>query len=462
MSTTETTPTVLLNPLRDRFAGPVLAPGDAGWDAARQAWNLAVDQRPAAVAEATSAADVAAAVAFARTAGLRVAPQGTGHGASPLGDLSGALLLKTHRMDAIAIDPAARRARVEAGALWGPVAERAAEHGLAALHGSSIDVGVVGYTLGGGIGFLSREHGLASEQVTAIELVTADGAQRRVDADSDGEDGELFWALRGGGGSFAVVAAIEFGLVELEQAWAGSLFWPGEAAREVLHAYRAWAKTVPETVTSIARLLRLPDLPVVPEPLRGVPVVDVCLAFTGDPAEADALVAPLRAAAPTLLETVATIPAAGLARIHGDPEQPVPGLGHHAVLRDLTPAGIDALVEVAGHASGSPLLGVELRQLGGALGRRAPGAGALGAIDGGYVLYGVGVPVTPEIGAAVEARLDAVVAAMAPWSAGRSYLNFAERPGGAASAFDRETLARLRALKRAVDPEGLIVANQPL
>jgi FAD/FMN-containing dehydrogenase len=443
------------------FAGAFHRPGDAGYHDARRAWNLAVDQRPAAVAHATGAADVQAAVAFARDAGLRVVPQATGHGAAALGGAQdGALLLKTSGMDGIAIDAASRTARVEAGALSGDLAVRAGADGLAALQGSSIDVSVVGYTLGGGIGWRAREHGLACDDVTAIELVTADGALRRLDADSTGEDGELFWALRGGGGSFGVVTALEFGLQPLRDVYAGSLFWPGDAAREILHAYREWAASVPDTVTSSIRLLRLPDLPAVPAPLRATPVIDLCLAFTGDEAEGEALVRPLREAVAPLIDTLATVPAPQLAKIHGDPEQPVPGSGHHTLLRELTSAGIDALVEVAGHASGSPLLGVELRQLGGALARRAPGAGSLGPIDAGFLLYAVGVPVNPQVGEAVRERLDAVVAAMAPWATGGAFLNFADRPGEeTARGFTPAAYARLQAVKRAVDPAGLFLAN---
>ena len=440
----------------------ITRPGDDAWDTARQAWNLAVDQRPALVAHPQTALDVVDALALARAEGLQVVPQGTGHGAAGLGGLQdGQLLLRTDRLDTIEVDAERRRARVGAGALWGDVATRAGADGLAALHGSSVDVGVVGYTLGGGIGFLSREHGLASEHVTAIELVTADGEPRTVDAGSTGADGELFWALRGAGaGGFAVVTAIEFELLPLTQVWAGSLFWAGEDAREVLNAYREWAATAPDEVTSIARLLRLPDLPFVPEPLRDRPVVDVCLSFNGEAADGEALVAPLRAAAPTIDDTLATIPAPQLTKLHGDPEQPVPGLGHHAVLGELTAAAVDALVETAGHASGSPLLGVELRQLGGALARRPAGAGALGALDGAFVLYGVGVPASPEVARAVSERLDLVTAAMAPWTTGGSYLNMADRPDGAfARAFDAATAERLRALKAAVDPDGLIAAR---
>src|ERR687896_2499791 len=207
--------------------GTFLTPEDEGFDAARQAWNLAVDQRPAAVAFADDAAGVATAVRLAAERGLRIAVQGTGHAAAPMGDLDGTLLLKTMRMTGLEVDPGARRARVEAGVLWGDVAVAAGEHGLVALHGSSPDVGVVGYTLGGGMGWLSRRHGLACNRMVAAEVVTADGELRRVGPD---EEPELFWALRGGGGAFGAVTAIEFELLPLTEVYAGWLVWDADAA----------------------------------------------------------------------------------------------------------------------------------------------------------------------------------------------------------------------------------------
>jgi hypothetical protein len=448
--------------LRDAVRGPVALPGEPEWDGARQAWNLAADQHPAAVVHATGPDDVIAAVGFARRAGLRVAPQGIGHGAAALGPLDDALLLRTTRMAHVEVDAGARRARVEAGAAWGPVAQLAGEHGLAALHGSSGTVGVAGYTLGGGIGWLSRRHGLASEAVTAIELVTADGRLRRASAD---EEPELFWALRGGGGGFGVVTALEFALFPLAEAYGGGIFWPGEHAGELLRTYRAWAQTLPDSVSTTVRLLRLPPFPQVPELLRDVPIVDVGLVVAGDAATGAELVAPLLAAAPEpLLNTLAPLRAPDLAHVHGDPEQPVPGAGHHALLRELSDAAIDALVAVAGAGSGSPLLSAELRQLGGALGRRPAGGGALGALDAAFALYAVGIPMgPPEVVRAVRERLDAVVAAVAPWRAATGYLNFADRPGGdSAELFDGPTHARLLALKREVDPAGLIVSGHAL
>ncbi|HEY6779914.1 MAG TPA: FAD-binding oxidoreductase [Thermoleophilaceae bacterium] len=458
--TTAPQPQFDLQPLRTALAGTLTTAADSAWDTARQAWNLAVDQQPAAVVHAVSAADVTATVNVARELGLPVAVQGSGHGAAPLGPLDGTLLLRTGRMDGLRIDPAARVARAEAGALWGPVAIGAGEHGLAALAGSSIDVGVVGYTLGGGIGWLARSHGLACNRVRAIELVTADGESRRVD--HEGEP-ELFWALRGGGGSFGAVTAVEFELVELPEVYAGALFWPAAASAEVLHAYREWARAVPEQLTSIIRLLRLPPLPEVPEPLRDTPVIDLGFAYAGDPAEGEQLIRPLRELAPTLIDTCGAMPAAELRGLHGDPEQPVPGIGNHTMIADLSADAVDALLGVAGHESGSPLLGVELRQLGGALARAEDGHGALATLEGEYALYGVGVPMTPGLAQAIPERLEAVVETMAPWSTGGSYLNFGDAPGqDTGTAFDAETYARLRAVKRSFDPDDLFRSNHPI
>ncbi len=250
-----------LRPLRENMDGEVVGPHDADWDEARLAWNLAVDQRPAAVALPESAFDVVAVVAFAREHGLRVAPQGTGHNAGALGDLSGTILVKTLRMRGVEIYPRARTARAEAGVLWGEVVEAAAEHGLAALAGSSPDVGVVGYTLGGGLSWLARKHGIGANQVTAIEGITASGEFFRTDRDNEPD---LFWALRGGGGSFAIVTAIEFNLFPIEEVYAGILWFPVERAAEILKVWRAWTDDLPDEMTSVGRILQLPPIPEIP------------------------------------------------------------------------------------------------------------------------------------------------------------------------------------------------------
>src|SRR6185437_15936929 len=246
--------------------GELVLPTDPSWDEARTAWNLAVDQRPAAVVLAESTADVAETIRAARSAGLSVAPQGTGHGATPLGDLSDTILLRTSRMRGVSVDPKRRTARVEAGVLWQEVTDAAAEHGLAALAGSSHDVGVVGYTLGGGISWLARKYGLSSNAVLAAEIVDAEGNQRRLDYENDPD---LFWAIRGGGGAFAVVTALEIRLFPIAEIYAGTLFFPIDGAREVLSAWLELTDRAPDELMSVGRLMRFPDLPMVPEPVRG-------------------------------------------------------------------------------------------------------------------------------------------------------------------------------------------------
>src|SRR3954463_4642669 len=235
MLTTETlAPQV--HAVRARLSGELVLPGDPNWDEARQAWNLAVDQRPAAVALPESAGDVIAVVELARDAGLRVAPQGTGHNAGAIDSLADTILMKTSRMRGVEVDPVAQTARVEAGATWGEATAAVAEHGLVALAGSSHDVGVVGYTLGGGLSFLARSRGLAASSVTALEVGTADGRFARADAQNEPD---LFWALRGGGGSFAAVTAIEFRVYDVAQVYAGMLAFPWERSAEVLQAWHA-------------------------------------------------------------------------------------------------------------------------------------------------------------------------------------------------------------------------------
>src|SRR5215472_15174348 len=330
--------------LRAAIAGEVFVPGDPGYDPARRAWNLAVDERPAAVVVARSDTDVARAVRFARAQGLRIAPQGTGHGAQPLEPLDDAMLLRTSRMRSVLIDPATRTARAEAGAEWQDVTVPAGEHGLAALAGSSPNVGVTGYTLGGGMGWLARRYGLAANSVTAAELVTPDGRLVRADAE---HESDLFWAVPGGGGSVGVVTALEMRLYPVRDLYAGVLFFPIDRSAELLHAWRAWTGTLPDEVTSLGRILRLPPLPEVPEPLRGRAFALVEAAYLGDADTGAELIQPLRRLGPEL-DTFAMIRAPALAQLHMDPDQPVPGQGDGAFLADFPTAAIDALIAVAG------------------------------------------------------------------------------------------------------------------
>jgi hypothetical protein len=445
--------------LREQLQGDYVTPEDASWDEARLAWNLAVDQVPAAVAIPETADDIVEVVRFARANGLRVAGQSTGHNAHPLAaGLEHTVLVKTHRMRGVEIDADARIARAEAGALWMDVTYPAGEHGLAPLAGSSPDVGVTGYSLGGGISWLGRKYGLAANSVVAIELVNAEGDLVRASRD---ENSDLFWALRGGGGSFGIVTAIETRLYPVAEVYAGWLIFPMERADEVLNAWRDWTDTVPDEVTSVGRLLQVPPLPDIPEPLRGRRLVVVEAAMLMDEDEASALLKPLRKLGPEM-DTFATIPAAALQELHMDPPNPVPGIGDHMLIRDLTRAGIEQIGRVAGADSSSPLLSVEFRHLGGALGRAELGSGATASLDAGFAMFAVGMTMDPVMTAAVKAYLPVVKEALARYDSGREYLNFAEHSTDPRRLWSIDSYQRLRRVKAEHDPRDMFRSNHPV
>jgi FAD/FMN-containing dehydrogenase len=244
----------------------------------------------------------------------------TGH--QIVGTAHGAVVIATHRMNDVAIDAAGRTARVGAGAVWSEVIEKTAEAGLAPLNGSNPTVGVSGYTLGGGLSpTLGRSHGYAADHVRSLDVVTADGELRHVDT---GSEPELFWALRGGKGNFAVVTALEFGLFPVPRLYGGGLYFPGERMADVLRALTAWHPGTRETMVSSLAVLRLPPLPGLPEPLRGTFAVSLRFAYNGSAEDGERMIAPLRAVAPAVLDTVADMPYTEVASIHNEPTEPLP------------------------------------------------------------------------------------------------------------------------------------------
>jgi hypothetical protein len=438
------------------FAGRLATPDDSDWDQARAAWNLAADQRPSAVAFVESGEDIAAVVRFAAENGLRVSGQSTGHGAVALGSLEDAILIKTERMRGIDVDPGAQTARVEAGVLSIELAEAAQQHGLSGLPGSSPDVGVAGFHLGGGLSWFGRQYGFACNQVRAIELVTAGGEARTVDSEAEPD---LFWALRGGGGNYAVVVALHIDLVPVADAYAGAFLFPGAVGAEAVRVWRDWAAAAGENVTSVVRFLRPPDIPDVPEPLRNTPLLTIDGACIGSREEGEAAFAPLLEIGEPIMNTFDQVPPAALCRIHMDPEQPVPGLGHHRVLRELPDEAIEVFASLADADSGTPLLLTEIRHMGGALSRPDENGGALSHLDAEFAMFGIGMPMTPELGQAIEAQHDRLHEAMAPWAADGGYFNFAERPCDADAILPPEVCARLAEVKRQHDPDGRIIGS---
>jgi hypothetical protein len=438
------------------IAGRIVTPADSGWDDARLGMNLAADLRPAAVALVDSADDVSKVIGFARENGLRITGQATGHGAAALPSLEGTILIKTERMKDIAIEAGTGTARVEAGARATELAEAASAEGMSFLPGSSPTVGVTGYVLGGGLGWLARRYGFACNHVRAIEVVTADGEPRQVDAAADPD---LFWALRGGGGGYAIVTALHLELLPITDVYAGLLVFPAELGADAFRRYRDWAREAPEEITATCRFLTPPPLPTVPEPIRGKPLVVFGATYIGSREEGAELVAPLREIGEPIMDTFDQIGAGGLSRVAMDPEDPVPAMGHQVLIRELPDEAIDAFVGAAGPESGTPLLLADMRQAGGAMSRAPEGAGALAKLECEFVSYGIGVPMDPEMGPAIEAGLDRLVEAMKPWAAEGGFFNFADRPCDVDALLPSETCDRLANVKRSWDPDGLILAN---
>src|SRR5262245_48358838 len=282
-------------------------------------FNLSADLRTAAVAYPRDVAEVTAAVGYARDRGLRVAAQATGHNVTAYGSLEDAVLVDVRELQEVSIDASARRVRVGAGVKWERVGPQLSELGLAGLHGSSPDVGIAGYSLGGGMGWLARKYGLQANSVTAIEIVLADGRHVRTDAT---HEPDLFWALRGGNGNFGVVTAIEFAVYPVEELYAGVMFFPFERSAEVLRAWSRMLPSLPEEMMTWASLLHFPDAPFVPEHVRGGSFAVVYGAFLGDEAEGRELMASVRGLGPAM-DTFAMVPPAALGDLAMDPPDPL-------------------------------------------------------------------------------------------------------------------------------------------
>lgn len=452
MTTTLGTPTRdAYRELAARLTGPLLLPGDDGYDQEISPFNLATVHAPAVVVGAADAADVAAAVAFAARHGLPVGVQATGHGAVTPVD---GMLVSTRRMLGVRVDAEAGTATIGAGVSWAEVISAAAPHGLTPLVGSQSGVGAVGYTLGGGLPVLGRTFGFAADRVRSFEVVTADGVLRHVDADSSPD---LFWGLRGGKGNLGIVASMTIALVPVARFFGGCVYFPGEALRELLTGYRRWTAELSERTNTSFAVLRLPPAPQLPEPLRGRFLVQLRVAHVGDAAEGEQLVAPMRALAPAIMDTLDEMPATAIDGVHQDPCHPMPTYERCTMLREFSPQVADLLLDHIGPGARTAVLMVELRQLGGALSRPPAVPDAVTGRDAGWSLFTLGV-LAPGIEAAVPRDVDALAAAFAPHSTGTTFPNLHGVPGNAADrarAWSPETARRLRDLATAWDPDGL-------
>jgi FAD/FMN-containing dehydrogenase len=406
--------------------------------------------------EAAGPEDVQAVVRVAAREGLRVAPQATGHGSEALGPLDGAVLLKTSRMRGVTVDPRAGVARVGAGALAAQVSDAAAAHRLAPVLGLAPSVGVAGFMLGGGTGWLSRSHGLGANNIRALEVVTAAGERRRADAHAEPE---LFWALRGGGGRFAIVTGLEFEAHPVGEVSAGMVVWSAEHAGEVLEQFRRWTLEAPESLGTVFRYLALPELDIVPAPLRGRRVVAVIAAHLGGEADGRRLMRPLRYSTGKLRDTFGPVGPAALVRVAGDPETPSPARGDGFMVDRLDPGLVDAIANLIVGDALAPLGVLEVRLLGGALARASEGGGALAKLEGAFAVFAGGPAFDAGASAAIDERLDHLHEQLAPWTTRQALLNSARGGIDPARAFDPETWARLRRARDTYDPGRLILSN---
>jgi FAD/FMN-containing dehydrogenase len=415
---------------------PFLRPTDPGYDDEVAGYNQLVVHRPERVMPARSADDVVEAVRAAAAAGLSLGVQATGHGPSVPAD---GVLVSTRHLRDVRVDPATRTVRVGAGARGHDLTAALVPHGLAPLGGSSPDVGVVGYHLGGGLPLLGRTFGYAADRVRALDVVTADGQERTLTPDDD-----LFRAMLGCRGAFAVVTSLVTEALPLTSVTGGGLWFTGDGIEHAVRAYLRWTADVPETVNSSVLLIRLPDLPVIPEPIRGRRIAHVRVAAIGD-----VDLTPLRAVAP-VLDTVAELPAARLSSIHDEPSVPVLFKARNALLGPLDDAAATVLLD---HAESGAFL-VELRHLGGAL-ARADGRAVVGRRDGEYVVYtgsALPDPSAQEAAAAAQARLHD---ALAPWGIGAVTPAFLTGRHALDVAFGAADQRWLSKVKQEWDPEDL-------
>jgi FAD/FMN-containing dehydrogenase len=434
--------------LAREIAGQVFDGRDPAAAPETAAFNTAITHRPEVVVAAASAHDMAAAVRYANDQGLQVAVQATGHGAhEPSHDT---VFVSTKGMRGVSVDPVARVARVQAGARWRQVIDAAVPHQLAPLSGSTSTVGVVGYTLGGGLGHLARRRGFAADHVRSVELVTAGGGITTVTAESDPE---LFWAVRGGQSGFGLVAALEFDLIPVSQFFGGAMIFPAPAIERVLHAFAAWAPTMPEEVTTSVALTRLPDIEQVPPPMRGVVTLSLRFGFTGSPAQGERLLAPMRQVAAPVLDSVGPMSFAAVDRIHMDPPEPLPAVTRGGLLHSMPAGVVDTVLEMAGPDVDVPLAVVEIRLMGGALARPPEVPNAVPGRDGAFSLVVV-APAPPPLHGAAHAATARVVDSLEPWSTGTALVNFVGDggPSELRTAWTADVLERLRRVKATVDP----------
>jgi FAD/FMN-containing dehydrogenase len=444
--------------LRSKVKGKLLQPGDAQYEEAAKAWNLAAQQHPLLVLMAEGAEDIKAAVQFASDANIGVAVMATGHGVGIVCD--GGLLINTSRMRAVQIDTDAKTAKVEAGALWKDVNIVAHPHGLTGLAGSASHVGVVGYTLGGGYGYLGRKHGLNSSSVIAADIVTADGKLMHVSAD---ENEQLFWAVKGSVGNMGIVVSLEFRLYPLTHVFGGAVFYPFDQAQEVFELYAEWTSNLPDEMTTAFAFMNVPPLPFLPEPIRGKSVVVIKGCYCGDdPAKGEELFNSVRNNIQgKIMDTFRTMPVSEMDTISNDPLGPLAVLQYGNLINDLSDEAIDVFMKLTGPQS--PVTIIEFRRLGGALQKQSQDISLLGSGNARYSMNALGVVFSQEVSNKINAYFDLLADKTRPFQTGESFINFVEMNPGinrVRSAYIPGDWEKLVKLKTLYDPKNIFRFNR--
>jgi FAD/FMN-containing dehydrogenase len=441
--------------LRSRVTGPVLVEGDDGYTDESIAWILNFTHTPDVVVGAASAQDVVEAIKFAEANNLAVRVQGSGHGSHA--SITDGVLITTKRLDSVEIDPATRIATIGAGVAWGAVIDKGAKLGLAPITGSSGTVGAIGLLLGGGLGPLVNSYGFCSDYVREFEVALASGELVTASAE---DHPDLFWALRGGKGGLGIVTSAKVELVELSTLYGGSLTFDGDDIDAALHAWVDYLPTADPKVTTSAALVRMPDLPFIPEPVRGRTLLSVRFAYTGDAATGEELAAPLRAAAPVYLDDLGEMPASAIGKIHNDPPNPTVGWVAGRMLSQVDEEFVTTLLGFAGVGKQVPFVAIEVRAFGAAQAQDVPGGSAVGGRGAKGSLNLVGVP-NPELFANVLPGAAAgLLGALTPWISNENNVNFASGFATEAEyrgAWSPEIFARLAEVKHKYDPDGMFV-----
>ncbi|HZP94539.1 MAG TPA: FAD-binding oxidoreductase [Burkholderiales bacterium] len=442
-------PNASLAELAKRVAGRLIQPGDGDYDEARRVWNGMIDKRPALIARCACVDDVKAAVEFARAHELLVAVRGGGHSVAGHGTCDGGLVIDLSSMQAVLVDPGERLAAVQPGLNWGGLDRATQAHGLAVTGGIVSTTGVAGLTLGGGIGWLMRKHGLTADNLLSADLVTAEGRFLHASAE---QNAELFWGLQRGGGNFGIVTEFRFRLHQVGPiVLAGWVLYPQEKAPEVLRFYRDYAATAPYELTTIVILRRLPHLPKLPPFLRGMPVIGIAVCYAGVIEAGERAVQPLRAFGPPLVDGIGLKPYITHQTMF-DAAQP---RGRHnywktAYLSELSDAAIDVIVDGARQMT-SPLSVLTLYQLG----------GAARLEDAAFCVNAAATWTEPTESQRHISWTREFWGDIEPCSATGAYVNFLGEEGQerTRSAY-RESYDRLAALKNTYDPDNFFRLNQ--